>query len=362
MAILWDHGETTGPTLSRARTCDVAAIQPDRPTVDRLQACDDVDQFSLPIAFHAGNPNNFGSTGKPPTHPELLDWLASVFVQEGWSFKAMHRRIMLSEAYRRSASHSDPSTLAKLDPTSTSYAVFKPRRLTAEEMRDAMLAVTGELNPTLGGIPVRPEINLEAAMQPRQVMGTFASAWTPNPLPTQRHRRSIYTLKLRGLADPMLEVFNSPSPDFSCERRDASTVTPQVFSLFNGQASHARALALANRALEETDNDEAAIGRCFALAYSREPTDQEQQACLQHWSEIEAMLPAQAPQAIAPALSVRRDAVEENTGEHFSFEEKLYSNMDFVPDLQPGDVDPHVRALADVCLAMMNSNEFVYLY
>jgi hypothetical protein len=82
------------------------------------------------------------------------------------------------------------------------YAVFKPRRLSAEELRDAMLAATGELNPTLGGIPNRPEINLEAALQPRQVMGTFASAWVPNPRPEQRHRRSLYALKLRGLSDP----------------------------------------------------------------------------------------------------------------------------------------------------------------
>ena len=113
----------------------------------------------------------------------------------------------------------------------------------AEELRDAMLTATGELNATLGGIPNRPEMNLEAALQPRQVMGTFASAWIPNPLPAQRHRRSLYALKIRGLPDPAMEVFNQPTPDFSCERRDASTVTPQVFSLFNGAASHARALA-----------------------------------------------------------------------------------------------------------------------
>src|SRR5688572_32623817 len=112
-----------------------------------------------------------------------------------------------------------------------------------------MLAVTGELNPAVGGIPNRPEINLEAALQPRQVMGTFAAAWVPNPLPEQRHRRSLYALKLRGLLDPQQEVFNAPGPDFSCERRETSTVTPQVFALFNSRASQQRALALANRAV-----------------------------------------------------------------------------------------------------------------
>src|SRR5205085_4992999 len=121
-------------------------------------------------------------------------------------------------------------------------------------------------------------------------MGTFAAAWVPNPLPQQRHRRSIYALKIRGLPDPFLEVFNEPAPDFSCERREASTVTPQVFSLFNGQSAQFRALALANRAVKETHGDTEAISRCFMLAFSRQPTADEVQTCLAHWREIEALL------------------------------------------------------------------------
>ena len=315
--------------------------------------------FDQPIA---GNPNNFGSTGKKPTHPELLDWLAATFVEKGWSFKAMHRFIMNSEVYRRSALHPDLKTLAEKDPTGTSYAVFKPRRLTAEELRDAMLAATGELNPTLGGIPNRPEINLEAALQPRQVMGTFAAAWTPNPLPQQRHRRSLYALKIRGLPDPLQEVFNAPTPDFSCERREASTVTPQVFSLFNGQSTQSRALALANRAVKETKSDEQAVTRIFALAFSRQPSADELQSCLAHWRDIEALLGDAKPGVTKPPLEVRRDAVEENTGEKFSFNEKLHAYADFVPDVQPAAVPAHTRALADVCLALLNSNEFAYVY
>jgi len=315
--------------------------------------------FGQPIA---GNPNNFGSTGKKPTHPELLDFLAATLVEKGWSFKAMHRLIMTSETYRRSTTHPDRKLLIEKDPTGTSYAAFQPRRLTAEELRDAMLAATGELNPTLGGIPNRPEINLEAALQPRQVMGTFASSWVPNPRPEQRHRRSLYALKLRGLVDPMQEVFNAPGPDFSCERREASTVTPQVFSLFNGQSSHARALALANRAVKETRGDEAAVTRCFQLALSRAPRAEELQNCLTHWREIAALIGEQAPPSVKPPREVRRDAVEENTGEKFSFQEKLHAYDDFVPDLQPADVPARIRALADVCLALLNSNEFAYVY
>ena len=321
--------------------------------------------FDRPIA---GNPNNFGSTGKKPTHPELLDWLAATFVEKGWSLKAMHRIIMNSEAYRRSSVISNQSSvISKKAPLNTEslitdYLLFKPRRLTAEELRDAMLTATGELNFTLGGIPNRPEINLEAALQPRQVMGTFAAAWTPNPLPAQRHRRSLYALKIRGLPDPLQEVFNAPAPDFSCERREASTVTPQVFSLFNGQSTHSRALALANRAMKETKSDEQAITRVFALVFSRPPSPDELQSCLAHWRDIEALLGDKIPPPQKPPLEVRREAVEENTGEKFSFSEKLHAYAEFVADLQPAAVPARTRALADVCLALLNSNEFAYVY
>ncbi len=305
----------------------------------------------------AGNPNNFGSTGKTPTHPELLDWLAATLVEKQWSIKEMHRLIMTSAAYRRS---SELKAEASHEEAEKSYAVFKPRRLMAEEMRDAMLSITGELNPTLGGIPNRPEINIEVAMQPRQVMGTFASAWVPNASPAQRHRRSLYALKIRGVRDPFMEVFNEPGPDFSCEAREVSTVTPQVFSLFNGQPSYDRALALANRVLKERPAD--VITRLFQLTYGRPPTAEEKTACTTHWHTMvsrQSTLTFKQPQ---PPLTVKRDAVEENTGEKFSFEEKLPGYADFIPDLQPADVDAQTRALADVCLALLNSNEFVYLY
>ncbi|MBD3676327.1 MAG: DUF1549 domain-containing protein [Planctomycetaceae bacterium] len=310
----------------------------------------------------AGNPNNFGSTGKRPTHPQLHDWLASTFVEEGWSIKALHRHIMNSDAYCRSTQHPDPKSLDERDPEGTSYAVFQPRRLSAEELRDTMLSVTGELNPTLGGIPCRPEINQEVALQPRMVMGTFAAAWTPNPLPEQRHRRSLYVLRLRGLIPPSLEVFNTPSPDFSCERRETSTVTPQVFTLFNGLNTHTRALTLADRALRETESDRAAVSRCFELCLSRKPSEAELEECLAHWREIERLIPDTAPDRPTPPLEVVREAVEENTGEQFQFVERLYPNDDFVPDLQPDDVNRHTRALSDLCLVILNSNEFIYVY
>lgn len=315
--------------------------------------------FDQPIA---GNPNNFGSTGKRPTHPKLLDWLAATFVEHGWSIKSMHRLIMTSAAYRRSSTHPDWKSLQDKDPLGTSYAVFKPRRLTAEELRDAMLSVSGELNRQLGGIPARPEINLEAALQPRQVMGTFAAAWVPHPSPAQRHRRTLYVLKLRGLSDPAMEVFNAPTPDFSCEHRDASTVTPQVFALFNSRTSQARALAFAARVRKEASGDEDAIRRCFQLAFGRPANQEEIAACLSHWHEMKQVQAKLKPPPAPPPREVRREAIEENTGERFSFLENLYSNADFIPDLQPADCDASTRALADVCLVLLNANEFAYVY
>ena len=310
----------------------------------------------------AGNPNNFGTTGKKPSHPELLDWLAWTFMQEGWSVKSMHRLIMSSETYRRASQHPQPKTLALQDPNGISYARFRPRRLEAEELRDAMLSVSGELNPAVGGIPVRPEMNMEAALQPRQVMGTFAEAWQPSPLPRQRHRRSLYALRLRGLRDPFLQVFNAPAPDLSCEAREASNVTPQVFALFNSEISFDRAIAMANRVLKEKSSGERTIDRLFRLAFGRVPKPDETEACLAHWDRMTTRHRGLTFAPPAYPREVVREAVEENTGERFTFVEPLEMYADFVPDLKASDVGPELRGLAEVCLVLLNSNEFAYVY
>ena len=322
----------------------------------------------------AGSPNNFGATGKKPTHPELLDWLASELMEPSlkphrrdggalpaWSVKHLHRLVMLSETYRRSSRHPDPQAVAAKDPAGTSYAAFPPRRLAAEEIRDAMLAASGELNPELGGIPVRPEISPEVALQPRQVMGTFAPAWVPSPRPEQRHRRTLYALKLRGLRDPFLDVFNQPAPETPCEARDTSTVTPQVFALFNGTATRDRALAFAARVLNETETMDEAIARAFRLALGRLPTDAEAAACLKHGSAMTERHRGLTIEKPRRPREVVREAVEENTGERFTFTEVLDAAADFVPDLHPADASPDARGLMEVCLVLFNANEFVYL-
>lgn len=315
--------------------------------------------FGRPLA---GNPNNLGSSGKRPTHPALLDWLALRFLKDGGSFKDMHRLLMSSAAYRRSAEHPAAASLAAKDPQRISFAAFLPRRLTAEELRDSRLHVTGELNRAIGGIPNRPEINLEVALQPRMVMGSFATAWQPNPLPAQRHRRSIYAQKIRGLRDPFMEVFNEPNPDLSCEVRDASTVTPQVFSLFNSTISYDRAVAFALRLRRDAEEFGEPVLRAFQLAYGREPDANEAMSAHEHVLRMtERHRNVTVASAVYPT-EVVREAVEENTGEKFRFTERLEVFGEFVPDKKMADVDPEVRGLAELCLVLFNANEFVYVY
>ncbi len=323
--------------------------------------------FGTPLA---GNPNNFGGTGKKPTHPRLLDYLAQRFMDQGWSVKSIHRLILSSKTYRRSTAHPQPKQLAQLDPNGTGYARFATRRLTAEELRDTMLSCSGELNLEVGGIPVRPEMNMEAALQPRMVMGSFAEAWQPSTTPAQRHRRSLYAMRVRGLRDPFLEVFNSPSSEISCEAREASMVTPQVFAMFNSESSFDRALAMANRVTQEfaelslskEAREEKIMQRIFQLAYGRDADKREQEACAEHWRTMtERHNSLQFEKPDYPTQIVRQ-AIEENTGVEFEYTEPLEMYEEFVPDLKPADASPKLRGLAELCLVIFNSNEFAYVH
>ena len=310
----------------------------------------------------AGNPNNFGATGEKPTHPQLLDWLAAEFMNSGWSVKHLHKLILTSATYRRSSQHPQVQQLNKLDPARASYAVFNARRLTSEELRDSMLMVSGELEYEMGGLPARPDMNIEAALQPRQIMGSFAPSYVPNVNPQQRNRRTVYVLKLRGLRDPFMTTFNQPSPDESCEMRDASNVTPQVFALFNSEESADRALAFAQRVISGTSSDTEAIEHAFQLAFGRLPQRDELKAVKSHWQQCRQDHMEITPVKREYPTEVVRRANEENTGEEFTFTETLFEYQDYKHDLQPHDVDVRTRAFAEICLVLLNANEFVYIY
>ena len=309
----------------------------------------------------AGNPSNFGGSGALPTHPELLDYLAEWFMEQGWSVKRLNELLVSSAAYRRSSRHPDSTQLNAKDLQRELYAVGLPRRLTAEELRDAMLAVSGELNRQVGGIPSRPDINREVAFQPRQIMGGTASVYEPDPLPRQRNRRSLYAEKMRGLRDPFLETFNQPGPDQSCELRETSMVAPQALTLFNGEEVHDRALAFAVRLLEETGSDRAALGRAFKLALGRTASVREIADCLLHWKAAVEEEKERVYEPLAFPEKIKRTVMAEKTGRPYEFWEYLPAYEAYVPDLQRSDVDARTRGLAQVCLVIFNLNEFAYL-
>lgn len=309
----------------------------------------------------AGNPNNFGATGSHPTHPELLDYLADWFMRNGWSVKALNRMILSSRAYLRSTKYPESDLLDEKDPKRESYAVFLPRRLTAEELRDAMLATSGELNRQVGGIPCRPEINIEVAMQPRQIMGGTASVYEPDPLPQHRNRRSLYAEKIRGLRDPFFETFNQPGPDKSCELRETSTVAPQALTLMNAAQVQARSLAFASKLMQEQESDERRLVRGFELALGRAPTKNELTACRKHWQQSTEAEQENQPRANVYENEVKRTVMAEKTGEPYDFIEIMPAYEEYVPDLQASDVDAKTRGLSQVLLVIFNLNEFSYL-
>ena len=309
----------------------------------------------------AGNPNNFGATGKLPTHPALLDYLADWFMKNGWSIKKLNELIVTSDAYQRSTRHTDVQQLSEKDSKRDFYAVFLPRRMTAEEFRDSMLACSGELNRQLGGIPCRPDIHPEVAVQPRQIMGGTASVYEPDPLPKHRNRRSIYAEKIRGLRDPFFETFNQPGPEKSCELRETSTVTPQALTLMNSEEIQERALAFAARLMSDDSTDTAKINQAFQIALGRRPSEQEQNACLDHWIRATADEQKKTYGPREYPVEIKRTVMAEKTGEPYDFIEKMPAFETYVPDLQPHQTDAETRGLAQVCLVLFNSNEFAYL-
>ena len=314
----------------------------------------------------AGNPNNLGATGRLPTHPELLDYLANWFIENDWSIRKLNELILTSATYQRSSRHEDPERVGRKDPKQDFYATFLPRRLTAEELRDTMLATSGELNRQVGGIPCRPDINLEVAMQPRQIMGGTASVYEPDPLPQQRNRRSIYAEKIRGLRDPFLETFNQPGPDKSCELRETSTVAPQALTLLNADEVQDRALAFAARLIKESpgstgDINTAIVTRAFELTLSRVPSSEELAACLDHWTQVTDEESGRHYELKQFPSQIKRTVMAEKTGEPYDFIEVMPAYESYVPDLQPAQTDARTRGLAQLCLVIFNLNEFSYV-
>ncbi|MCX7701283.1 MAG: PSD1 and planctomycete cytochrome C domain-containing protein [Gemmataceae bacterium] len=251
-------------------------------------------------------PNDFGKFGTPPTHPELLDWLACELIERGWKLKPMHRLIMTSQAYRQSSRGNDEGLLK--DPSNQWFWRFNMRRLSAEEVRDSLLMVSGQLNLKAGGPSVYPKIPKEVlAGQSRPGEG-----WPVSP-PQEANRRSIYVGVKRSLQLPILAQHDQADTDSSCPVRYTTTVPTQALGLVNSEFAQETAAALAARLRKDRPEDLSAQVRwAIRLTTGRLPDEQE-----------------------------------------------VAEDVAFIAELQR--ISPKADALQQYCLMILNTNEFVYL-
>ena len=173
-----------------------------------------------------GTASDFGVNGERPSHPELLDWLATEFMARRWSVKSMHRLIMTSSTYRQSSRWD--AAAAKADPENRLLWRFSPRRIEAENVRDSILVASGSLNREMGGPGIYPRID-------RAVIGTGSTNKWPVDVEEgpATWRRSVYIFQKRSVVLPLLEVFDCPDSTVSSPSRSASTIAPQALALLN---------------------------------------------------------------------------------------------------------------------------------
>jgi hypothetical protein len=213
------------------------------------------------------SPNDLGAQGEKPTHPELLDWLATKFVAEGWSIKKLHRLIVLSSAYRQSSIANEAAL--REDPDNKLLSRMPRRRLEGEALRDALLAISGTLNLAEGGPSVYPELPEE--------MKTGAK-WKVSASEADRNRRSVYIAVKRNLRYPFLSAFDAPDAVETCGRRFVTTTAPQALMLLNDKLVQELARHFATRVMAEAKGDDAIIDRAYRLALGRLPDDEERSA------------------------------------------------------------------------------------
>jgi hypothetical protein len=216
-------------------------------------------------------PNDFGLAGARPTHPELLDWLAAELIRGGWSVKHLHRVIVTSAAYRAAAGKS-PASFAR-----------PPRRLSAEQLRDSLLAVSGLLTAKDSGPPIWPELPAEVLQANPAFLDDNAEktkAWYPSPK-AEQFARGLFLVQKRTVKVPFMETFDLPDNAVSCARRDQSIVAPQALTLLNGSLTIEAAKALAQRVQREAGElSEAQVKQSFRFVLQRAPTREEATACL----------------------------------------------------------------------------------
>jgi len=262
--------------------------------------------------YHFGNgivrtPNDFGIQGDRPSHPELLDWLASELQARDWRLKDMHKLIMMSAAYRQGTAYDEAK--AKVDPNNRLWWHRAPRRLEAEIIRDNMLAVSDTLNTKMFGPGIKPY------MHPDAIATGSTNKWPKDVVDNpSTWRRSVYIYVKRSVIMPMMEAFDGPTVMQSCARRETTVIPSQALISFNSKFAGDQAKQFADRLVKEAGNDpKAQVQHAFKIALGRDATNQE----------------------IASSLTF----LKEQTKSH----------------------DDNHQALVDFCQVIFNLNEFIYI-
>lgn len=277
-------------------------------------------------------PSDVGLLNAEPTHPELLDWLASEFQSHNWDLKWLHRTIVTSATYRQ-ASRSRPgnpdwANSLHQDQQNALYSRGYRRRLDGESIRDAMLAMAGLLTDERGGPGVMPPL-------PEELVGTLLKGqWTTSPRAADHDRRSIYLFTRRNLRYPIFEVFDRPDANASCAARHRSTTPTQSLLLLNSALTLRVAQHLAGQLILESDDPAKQIDVLFQRALSRSPTTTESERLLQF-------------------LQTERD--------HLATERRSLDQL-ALPAGASSNTDPlAAAALVEACLAVLNSSESLYV-
>ncbi|MGE3818601.1 MAG: PSD1 and planctomycete cytochrome C domain-containing protein [Isosphaeraceae bacterium] len=262
----------------------------------------------------ARSPDNFGFNGERPTHPELLDWLASELIEGGWTTKRLHRLIVLSQTYRQSSIHPRGPEYAREDAGNRAYWRAERRRLDAESLRDALLTASGALDRgAIGGPSFLPEIAPDAL----EGLSMKDKAWTPSP-PEEQSRRALYIHSKRGLLSPFLTTFDVPDTTLPCGQRDVTLVPPQALVLLNDAFVHAQSERLARAILNEEPSPSGQARQAWRRVLGRDPRPDESAAAVAHLAEQASRF-------------------------------------------ADGPGGPRLLALASLCHVLMNCNEFLYV-
>ncbi|MBM3968636.1 MAG: DUF1553 domain-containing protein [Planctomycetes bacterium] len=278
-----------------------------------------------------GTPADFGMQGERPSHPELLDWLASEFVASGWKLKSLHRRLLLSTAYRQSSART--AAHDAVDPDNRLLARFPLRRLQAEEVRDAALAISGKLNEKLGGKPVpvmQDEIG-QFIVGIDNINGNGVPDKTI-PLNGEEFRRSVYVQVRRSRPLSVLDPFDPPVLDPNCPQRNSSTVSPQSLFLMNSDFVQEHSRNLAERITTTAGPDvKSQVVLSWRMIFGVDPTESESaEAVAFVAAQTEVFQPKTVPPANPPAGTA-------------------------------SPPDPARQAFALLCQSLLSSNRFLYV-